>query len=69
MVAPAIADMQVEASYGRLHLAKHYYAIGLVFVHALLRDLPVPFESIQAGTPARHDKERSTSDNAPEVSE
>lgn len=43
--APAIADMQVEASYGRLHLAKHYYAIGLVFIHALLHDLPLDFAS------------------------
>jgi hypothetical protein len=39
MVAPAISDMQVEASFGRLHLWKHYVAIGLVLIHALFQDL------------------------------
>jgi len=45
MVAPAIADMQVEASYGRLHRGKHYFAIGLVLVHALLQDMRLDFAS------------------------
>jgi len=39
MLAPAIADMQIEASYGRLHRGKHYFAFSLVLVHAILQDL------------------------------
>lgn len=39
MVGPAIADMQAEASFGSLHRWKHYFAIGVLLIHALLRDL------------------------------
>ena len=45
MVAPAIADMQVESDYGRLHRGKHYFAIGLVLVHAMLQDLRLDLAS------------------------
>jgi hypothetical protein len=39
MVAPAIADMQAEASFGSVHRWKHYSGVGVVLVHALLQDL------------------------------
>lgn len=39
MVTPAMADMEVEATYGRLHRWKHYVGICLVPVHALAQDL------------------------------
>ena len=45
-VAPAISDMQVEASCGRMHRWKHYVAIGLVLVHALLHDLRFDLASV-----------------------
>ena len=38
MMAPAIADMQLEESLGRLHRWKHYGAIGLVLIHSMLHD-------------------------------
>jgi hypothetical protein len=45
MVAPAIADMQAEASIGSLHRWKHYVGIGVVLVHALIQDLRFDFAS------------------------
>jgi hypothetical protein len=45
MVAPAIADLQAEASFGSVHRWKHYSGIVVVLVHALLQDLRVDFTS------------------------
>ena len=46
MIAPAISDMQVEASCGRLHRWRHYFAIGVVLIHALLQDLRLESVSV-----------------------